>query len=407
MLPQLIFRTLRTVDPRLLWKFGWNFGLKNLVAVEKFKARIRRGEYFPPFLQISIINSCNLRCQGCWVDVDGPRQTIDLAAMKRLIADAEAHGNAFFGILGGEPFLHPELFEIFEAHPGCYFQLFTNGQAITEEAARRLRRAGNVTPLISIEGSKSISDERRGSKDVFDKSMRGLQHCLQERLITGVATSVCQTNIDDLLSEEWLRDLIRLGAHYVWYYTYRPVGSRGNPQLALRPDQLVRMREFITTMRAKMPIGIVDCYYDHDGVAMCPMTTGASHHISPRGEIEPCPLIQFAAENISDPRGVFETIRDSAFLRDFREVTAKTTRGCIVLERPDIVRDLVLKHGARDTTLRGTALAELEAMQPNLSQWLPGQEIPERHWMYRFPKKYWFNDFGAYGSKQMNIEEKQ
>ena len=48
--------------------------------------------------------------------------------------------------------------------------------------------------------------------------------------------------------------------------------------------------------RAKLPIGIVDCYYDHNGTALCPMTTGASHHINPRGDIEPCPLIQFAVQ---------------------------------------------------------------------------------------------------------------
>ncbi|MEI7957839.1 MAG: radical SAM protein [Verrucomicrobiota bacterium] len=395
----LAFRALRTVDPRLLLKLGWNFGVKNLVAVEKFKRRIKRGEYFPPFLQISILNSCNLRCQGCWVDVDGPAHRIDLAAMNRLINDAKRHGNAFFGILGGEPFLHPELFDILAAHPDCYFQVFTNGQAITQETAKKLRALGNVTPLVSIEGSNVVSDERRGSQGVFDKSMRGLENCLRERLITGVATSVCQSNIDDLLSEKWLRELIRLGAHYVWFYTYRPVGGRSNPQLALSQEQLVRVRRFVTEMRAKLPIGIVDCYYDHDGTALCPMTTGASHHVNPRGEIEPCPLIQFAVENIADARGIYETVRDSAFLRDFREVTGKTTRGCIILERPDIVRDLVLKHGARDTTLRGTALAELEAMQPQPSQWMPEHEIPERHWMYRFAKKYWFNDFGAYQGK--------
>ena len=392
----LAIRSLRTVDLRLLLKFGWNFGLKNLVAVERFKRRIRRGEYFPPFLQISILNSCNLRCQGCWVDVDGPPHRLDLAAMNRLINEAKRHGNAFFGILGGEPFLHPELFDILAAHPDCYFQVFTNGQAITREVARELRRLGNVTPLVSIEGSGAAGDERRGGQGVFDKSMRGLENCLRERLITGAATSVCRTNIDDLLSENWLRELIRLGAHYVWYYTYRPVGGRGNPQLALSEDQLVRVRRFITDMRARLPIGIVDCYYDHDGVALCPMTTGASHHINPRGDIEPCPLIQFAVENIADPRGIYETVRDSAFLRDFREVTARTTRGCIILERPDVVRDLVLKHGARDTTLRGTVLAELDAMKPQTGQWLPGREIPERHGMYRFAKKYWFNDFGAY-----------
>ena len=392
----LALRSLRTVDPRLLLKFGWNFGFKNLIAVESFKRRIRRGEYFPPFLQISILNSCNLRCQGCWVDVDGPPRQIDLAAMNRLINEAKRYGNSFFGILGGEPFLHPELFDILGAHPDCYFQVFTNGQAITSDRAKKLRKLGNVTPLVSIEGSSVVSDERRGSHGVFDKSMRGLENCLRERLITGVATSVCQTNIDDLLSEKWLREVIRLGAHYVWYYAYRPVGARSNPDLALTQDQLVRIRKFIIEMRAKLPIGIVDCYYDHDGVALCPMTTGASHHINPSGDIEPCPLIQFAVENIADPRGIFETVRDSTFLRDFREVTAKTTRGCIILERPDVVRDLVVKHGARDTTLRGTALAELDAMNPQPSQWMPDRQIPERPGIYRFAKKFWFNDFGAY-----------
>jgi hypothetical protein len=41
-------------------------------------------------------------------------------------------------------------------------------------------------------------------------------------------------------------------------------------------------------------------------------------------------------------------------------------------------------------------MAELEAMQPRFSQWLPGEEVPEKHWMYRLAKKYWFGDFGAY-----------
>ena len=124
------------------------------------------------------------------------------------------------------------------------------------------------------------------------------------------------------------------------------------------------------------------------------------------GEIEPCPIIQFATENISDSRGVFETMRQSAFLRDFRDLSAKATRGCVVLERPDLVKDLVLKHGARDTTVRGTAMAELEAMQPRFSQWLPGEEVPETHWMYRWAKRYWFNDFGAYANVAHDAEAK-
>lgn len=406
MLPALAFRTLRSADPRCLWKFAWNFGFKGLVSVERFKRRLRRGEYFPPFLYLSIINSCNLRCQGCWVDVEAPRTSLDLATLHRTIREAKAHGNAFFGILGGEPFLHPELLDLLAEHPDCYFQIFTNGQLITEKSARRLRQLGNATPLISIEGNEIISDQRRGKPEVFRRTMKGLEHCIEARLLTGVATSVCQTNIEDLLSEAWLRELIRRGVHYVWYHTYRPVGPVMNPELALRPDQLVRVRKFVVEMRSRVPIAIIDAYYDHDGRALCPMVTGISHHVSPRGDIEPCPILQFAVENVRDSRGIFATLRDSAFLRDFREVSGRHTRGCVVLERPDLVRQLVTKHGARDTTLRGTAMAELDAMQPRFSQWLPGEEVPERHWMYRVAKKYWFSDFGAYRAVNHDAESK-
>ena len=44
----------------------------------------------------------------------------------------------------------------------------------------------------------------------------------------------------------------------------------------------------------------------------------------------------------------------------------------------------------------GSKTPKLEAMTPRFSQWLPGEEIPEQHWMYRWAKKFWFNDFGAY-----------
>jgi MoaA/NifB/PqqE/SkfB family radical SAM enzyme len=396
MLPRLATRILRTVDKRCLLKFCWNFGVRGMLSVERHKRRVKRGEYFPPFLYISIINSCNLRCQGCWVDVEADRNTIDLETLNRTITEAKQHGNAFFGLLGGEPFMHPQLLDLLAAHPDCYFQIFTNGQFITEKVAHRLRELGNATPLVSIEGREITSDVRRGKKDVFNRTLRGLDHCLSAGLLTGVATSVCQSNIKELLTEDWLNELIARGAHYVWFHTYRPVGPKPNFDLALRPEQLVEVRRFIVEMRTKMPIGIVDAYYGHDGKALCPMVTGISHHVSPRGDIEPCPIIQFATENIRDQRGIFESFRSSQFLKDFRDLSGQATRGCVVLERPDIVKELALKHGARDTTMRGTALAELESMTPRFSQWLPGEEVPEKHWMYRLAKKHWFGDFGAY-----------
>ena len=142
MSPTLQFakRMLTETDKRLLWKFAYNFGYKGMRSVQKFKRRLKDGVHFPPFLFISIINSCQLRCQGCWVDVEAPKKMITLEEMNRVINDAKKHGNSYFGILGGEPFLHPNLIEILEAHPDCYFQIFTNGQLITDKMAAELRR---------------------------------------------------------------------------------------------------------------------------------------------------------------------------------------------------------------------------------------------------------------------------
>ncbi|MEZ6052641.1 MAG: radical SAM/SPASM domain-containing protein [Planctomycetaceae bacterium] len=395
MIVQLGRRMLMETDKRVLWKFAYNFGFKGMRSVQRFKKRLKEGVHFPPFLFISIINSCQLRCQGCWVDVASPRQMISTEDLNRIITDAKKHGNSYFGFLGGEPFMHPGMFDVLEAHPDCYFQIFTNGQLITKEVAERLRRVGNATPLISIEGTEIVSDDRRGGHDVLHKTLAGLKNCVDAGLIVGVATSVCQTNID-LVDEAWLKRLIDMGVHYAWFHTYRVVGPLPAEELALTPEQVLNVRKFAVEMRAKLPIGIVDAYWDDRGDALCPMVTGISHHIGPSGAIEPCPIIQFATESINDGPSVYELMTKSEFLKDFREASAQATRGCVVLERPDLVQELVTRHGARDTTQRQSALVELKALSPRNSQHNPEETVPEKHWLYRFAKKHWYFGFGAY-----------
>jgi hypothetical protein len=110
--------------------------------------------------------------------------------------------------------------------------------------------------------------------------------------------------------------------------------------------------------------------------------------------------VQFTKESIHssevDSRSLKEKFLHSGFLRDFRQLAQETTRGCIVLERPDLLKRLVEKHGAKDATVRGTALEELEAMSVRTSQYNPVEQVPEKSWLYRLAKRFWFNDFGVY-----------
>jgi MoaA/NifB/PqqE/SkfB family radical SAM enzyme len=396
----LLKRMLLETDKRLLAKLAWNMGLKGMLSVERHKRRVRRGQFFPPFLYVSVINSCNLRCQGCWVDVAAKMEAMEPAAFHAMVREAKQMGNVFFGIVGGEPFMHPRLFDLLEPHSDCYFQIFTNGHFITEERARKMRQLGNITPLISVEGTAAVSDIRRGRPEVLSKTMQGLANCLKHKVFTGVCTSVCKTNIDDLLSERWIDQLIELGVMYTWFHVYRPMGPDASHELCLTPEQQLQVRRFVVEMRAKKPIMIIDAYYDGEGQALCPAATGLSHHINPWGDIEPCPIVQFSRESIHkgerDPRSLREKFLRSAFLQDFRDLARSTTRGCIVLERPDLLKELAQRHAAKDSTVRGTALAELEAMSVRTSQFNPGHEIPEKSLLYRLAKRFWFYDFGAY-----------
>ena len=390
-------RMLVEPDKRALFKFMWNFGWKGMRAIDQFQQRLKQGRFFPAFLFISVTDQCNLSCQGCWVTPCSPRREISAEALDSLVRQSKQQGSFFFGILGGEPLLHKGLFDVFARHPDAYFLLFTNGTLITDEVAREMRRLGNVSPLISIEGSSSVSDERRGGRDVYNRTMAGLENCRRNRLVIGACTSVCRSNLQDLVSDSFIEELAQRGVHYLWYYIYRPVGPKPTPGLALSPEQIVDVRRLIVNSRARAPLAVIDAYWDADGKALCPAAVGMAHHVGPGGEIEPCPPLQFALDNINDGRPLAEIFDRSAFLKAFREVSSQTTRGCVIMERPDLLKAFLESQGARDSSGRATGYAELAAMCPHVSHHVPGQEIPEKNAAYRFAKKNWFFGFGAYG----------
>lgn len=393
----LINRLVREVHPRLLAKCAWNMGGGALRSIRAFERRRKQGKHFPAFLFISVTDQCNLHCQGCWVSNLRPAHALEPDRLDRIITEARKQQCRFFGILGGEPLLYPQLLDILGRHRDCYFQVFTNGTVLTAEIAARMRQLGHVTPLISLEGLETVSDERRGGTRVFERTMQGVEHCRREKLLVGVATSVCKSNFRELVTETFARELIRRGVHYLWYYIYRPVGPNPCPEMCLSAEEIVALRRFIVDLRLRIPMIVVDAYWDHEGRALCPAATGISHHIGPMGDVEPCPPVQFARENVNGHSDLKTLVEDSAFLREFRQFSAAQTRGCVLLDCPEKLHQFLQAQGARDTSGRGTAFAELAAMSCRPGHHRPGEEIPEKHWAYRLAKRHWFFGFGAYG----------
>lgn len=346
---------------------------------------------------IALTNACNLRCHGCWIGKDGPPHSLAPEDVNRIIATGKEHHAHYYILLGGEPFLFPRLGDVFERHSDCYFQIITNGMLFNDENVRRMRKAGNVTPLVSLDGWQGENDRRRG-EGVYRAALAGLDRLREAKLLFGVATTVTGRNLDEVTSDEYVRLLIDKGAMYLWYYVFRPMGPNPDPEYCVGKDQLLRLRQRLLELRRRHPILIIDTYWTADGEAVCPAAVGLGFHVGPQGGIEICPALSFARETIRDQGGdLFRTINQSAFLRGFANFVEQRTRGCVILEHPQELRNYLRQHDARDTSGRGTALAELLALSPRASHHLPGHEIPEDFWLYRLLKKNLFFGMGAYG----------
>jgi len=396
MLVRLAYRLVRGVSPRLLWKAGHLWAYQGMRAVRTFRRRQGRGELFPPFLFLALTDACNLHCHGCWISSHGKPHTLAPAEIDAVIAAAKQQGSRFFTLLGGEPMLYPHWWEIPARHPDCFFQIITNGMFLTPENVSRIRRCGNVTPLVSLDGLRASNDARRG-QGVFQAAMEGLARLRQNRILFGVATTVTGENLDEVLSDAYVRAIIDSGAMYLWYYVYRPVGADPSPRFCVAREQMIELRKRLLGLRQIHPIVLIDTYWDAEGRAICPAALGLGFHIGPRGTIEPCPPLSFACESIRDYHGdLFRTINESAFLRGFQQFVAERTRGCVILERPSELAEYLRSAGAADASGRD-AFGELAASSPRTSHHLPGEEIPESSWFYRFLKRQLFFGMGAYG----------
>lgn len=392
------WRVMRQTPVRLLWKLTWNFGWRNLWNMHAFKKRQKRGEaFFPAFNMISITETCNLACSGCWVTAGG-RKSLTLEQVDGIISQSKRHGSYFFGILGGEPLMYKGLTDIFLKHSDCYFQLFTNGTLLDDNIAQQLRKAGNVTPLISLEGLEDESDRRRQRDDVYNRTLRGVRACRKAGLLFGVAASICRSNFDELVTREHIRRVAKEGAAYLWYYIYRPVGANAHPENALTREQIRQLREFLVEERRDAPLVLIDVYWDDKGKAMCPGATGMSHHISPSAAIEFCPVIQMATDFLNkDASNLTALYEDSEFLAGMRKKVAAATRGCILMEDPQLMKKIIEEYPARETTSRATAMQEYANMAHVPGHDMGDDAIPEKSGPYRWLKRNYFFGFGAYG----------
>lgn len=158
-------------------------------------------------VSLEVTRSCNLRCKHCYND-SGVRKRNELSfeEIKQLIAQFENTGVLNVMLTGGEPLLHPRLFDIIEYIREHFMScmLFTNGTLLTEEMVTALKgRVLSVT--VSIDGAvPQTHDSFRGVPNSFEKTVRAVKMLKEAGIPVRCSACIHRGNLGEVV------DIVRL-----------------------------------------------------------------------------------------------------------------------------------------------------------------------------------------------------
>ncbi|MGI6069728.1 MAG: radical SAM protein [Blautia sp.] len=357
-------RLMDEVDPHVLKMTALDLGFEAAYFGTK-SIRENRKKYqcnIPWVILMDPTSACNLRCTGCWAAEYGHKLNLTFEEMDDIICQGKELGIYFYMYTGGEPLMRKkDLLRLCEKHPDCAFHAFTNGTLLDDDFCEEMRRVGNFSVSISLEGYEEVNDSRRGEGS-FQKVMDAMDRMKNHGLIFG--TSICYTrnNIETVTSDEFLDMIIEKGCRYTWYFHYMPVGNDAAVDLLPTKEQREYMYHRVRQIRAGeggKPIFAMDFQNDGEFVGGC-IAGGRNYmHINANGDVEPCVFIHYSSANIRKV-SLLDALRQPIFMayREHQPFNENHLRPCPMLENPEFLRKMVAETGAVSTDLQSPESAE-------------------------------------------------
>ncbi len=349
---QYVMRLFDETDNDVLKKIFTNFVLNAVLtgwktqeaAREKYQCNI------PWAILMDPTSACNLHCTGCWAAEYGNKLNLSFEDLDSIITQGKELGVYLYIYTGGEPLVRKkDLIALCNKHSDCVFLCFTNSTLIDEEFADEMLRVKNFVPAISLEGFEAANDSRRGD-GVYQKVMHAMQILRDRKLPFGISTCYTSVNCNDITSEEFIDQVIDMGAKFAWFFHYMPVGQDAATELLLTPEQRKMVFEKIRGYRSTKPLFTMDFQNDAEYVGGCIAGGRRYLHINAAGDVDPCVFIHYSNANIHDV-SLLDALRSPLFMayHDNQPFNENMMRPCPMLENPEILPKLVAATGAHST----------------------------------------------------------
>ncbi len=367
----LITRVLRDIDTKVLTTLGYNFFVNTmLVGQAKNMEMEKKYGFMGPFtILISPTMRCNLRCVGCYAGEYTKKDDLPLDVVDSVIEQGKQMGTYLYTILGGEPFIRDDMFEIYKKHKDCAFQVFTNGTLLNEERVKKIKELANVMPVISIEGFEKETDERRG-KGVFKKLMHTMDLLRENGILFGFSVTYTKLNADIVTTDEFLDMLIEKGAFWGWYFLYMPIGRAPSVELMATAEQRKKLGEFVRRVRTTKQIWPMDFWNDAPYVGGCIAGGRRYLHINHKGEAEPCIFLHFSGGNVKE-KSLIEIMQSPLFstIRKFQPFNKNLLLPCQIIDQPKVFRYIYRKTKPEITDMDADLLVKDAKLMSDLDEY--------------------------------------
>lgn len=352
---QLIMSVLKDIDKDVLKATFENFFFNaNIVGWPKQEEnRKKYGCNIPWAILLDPTSACNLHCTGCWAAEYGNKLNLSFDEIDSIISQGKELGVYMYIYTGGEPLVRKkDLIAICEKHSDCQFLSFTNATLIDEKFADEMLRVKNFIPAISVEGFEEATDGRRGN-GTYQKVVKAMKILKEKHLPFGLSCCYTSQNLDSISSFEFIDQMIKWGAKFVWYFHYMPVGNDAVPELLPNPEQREFMYHRIREIRSTKPIFAMDFQNDGEYVGGCIAGGRRYLHINANGDVDPCVFIHYSDSNIRK-KTLLECLQSPIFMayHDGQPFNENHLRPCPMLENPDKLRKIVHSTEAKSTDLQ-------------------------------------------------------
>jgi radical SAM protein with 4Fe4S-binding SPASM domain len=157
------------------------------------------GKPFPVVTNFAITPHCPCNCWHCSFSDRSKKDVMTCDQLKTAIADVQDMGASVIGFTGGEPLLRKDLEDIIAAVDERSMPImFTTGYQLTIERVRRLKEAGLVIPVLSLDHyTAEKHDAGRRTKGIFKQTLEAIRMFKEEGFYVAVSFVPDKKLVDD------------------------------------------------------------------------------------------------------------------------------------------------------------------------------------------------------------------